>query len=291
MLFLLNIDTMCNYDLLRSTTNIIIILELLILKTPFELMVAPNGARLTKLDHPKLPISTDEISETALKCAQVGANAIHLHIRDSNNHHSLDTNIYKKTVEAIRSKTSIHLQISSEAAGIFNVDEQKKCLENSPVNDVSVALREIERSPELIKVIYNTAKKDGIDIQHILYDDQDLKRLLKYFDEGIIPKSSRRVIFVLGKYNLDQVSFPKDINPFLTMLGAQKLNWSVCAFGLNEHKCLLEALNLGGNVRVGFENNTKSEDGAFFANNESSVEKFIKAADRIGFQPKRSGYE
>ena len=126
------------------------------------------------------------------------------------------------------------------------------------------ALREIERSPELIKVIYNTAKKDGIDIQHILYDDQDLKRLLKYFDEGIIPKNSRRVIFVLGKYNLNQISFPKDINPFLTMLGAQKLNWSVCAFGLNEHKCLLEALNLGGNVRVGFENNTKSEDGAFF---------------------------
>ena len=38
-------------------------LELLSLKTPFELMVAPNGARLTKLDHPKLPILINEISD------------------------------------------------------------------------------------------------------------------------------------------------------------------------------------------------------------------------------------
>ena len=261
------------------------------MKTSFELMVAPNGARLTKLDHPKLPISIEEISETALGCAKAGANAIHLHIRDSNNHHSLDTHIYKKTVEAIKSKTSIHLQISTEAAGIFDVNEQKKCLENSPVNDVSVALNEIEQSPASIKEIYNTAKSNSIDIQHILYNDKDLKRLLKYFEDGIIPEHTRRVLFVLGKYNVDQISFPKDINPFLRMLGNQKLNWSVSAFGLNEHKCLLEALNLGGNVRIGFENNTKSEDGTIFANNESSIEKFIKAADRIGFKPRRSEHE
>jgi hypothetical protein len=60
-------------------------LELLSLKTPFELMVAPNGARLTKLDHPKLPILINEISDTALACAEAGANAIHIHVRDSQN--------------------------------------------------------------------------------------------------------------------------------------------------------------------------------------------------------------
>ena len=170
------------------------------MKTPFELMVAPNGARLTKLDHPKLPILIDEISDTALACAKVGANAIHLHVRDSQNRHTLDPKIYEKTVKAIKSKTSIHLQISSEAAGVFNVYDQKHCLENSPVNDVSVSLSELERSPELFSEIYNNARIAGIDIQHILYDAQELKRLLKYYDRGTIPEESRRAIFVLGKY-------------------------------------------------------------------------------------------
>ena len=62
-------------------------LDLLSLKTPFELMVAPNGARLTKLDHPKLPILINEISDTALACAEAGANAtlyLQLTLRDHN---------------------------------------------------------------------------------------------------------------------------------------------------------------------------------------------------------------
>ena len=197
----------------------------------------------------------------------------------------------KKTVKAIKSKTSIHLQISSEAAGVFNVYDQKHCLENSPVNDVSVSLSELERSPELFSEIYNNARIAGIDIQHILYDAQELKRLLKYYDRGTIPEESRRAIFVLGKYKKNQISSPKDINPFLEMLGNQKLQWSVCAFGLNEHRCLLETLNLGGNVRIGFENNTMSNDGTVFANNESSVKEFVKAADRIGFKPRGANNE
>jgi uncharacterized protein (DUF849 family) len=75
------------------------------------------------------------------------------------------------------------------------------------------------------------------------------------------------------------------------MLGNQKLQWSVCAFGLNEHQCLLETLNLGGDVRIGFENNTKSNDGTVFENNESSVETFVEAADKIGFKPKGANNE
>jgi uncharacterized protein (DUF849 family) len=48
---------------------------------------------------------------------------------------------------------------------------------------------------------------------------------------------------------------------------------------------------LGGDVRIGFENNTKSNDGTVFENNESSVETFVEAADKIGFKPKGANNE
>ena len=48
-----------------------------------ELIVAPNGARKTKKDHPNLPITITEIVEEADKCFKCGANAIHAHIRDT----------------------------------------------------------------------------------------------------------------------------------------------------------------------------------------------------------------
>ena len=45
-------------------------------------MVAPNGARKTKKDHPNLPISISEIVKEAVNCFNEGANAIHAHVRD-----------------------------------------------------------------------------------------------------------------------------------------------------------------------------------------------------------------
>ena len=55
-----------------------------------RLMVAPNGVRPMKKDHPKVPITIDEIVETAKLSYDAGAEAIHFHIRDENGLHVLD---------------------------------------------------------------------------------------------------------------------------------------------------------------------------------------------------------
>ena len=45
-----------------------------------RLMVAPNGARRGKGDHPALPITDAEMIATARACHTAGADGIHLHI-------------------------------------------------------------------------------------------------------------------------------------------------------------------------------------------------------------------
>ena len=57
-------------------------------------MVAPNGARKTKNDHPNLPISVSEIVQEAVNCFNEGANAIHAHVRDKKGDHCLDVGLY-----------------------------------------------------------------------------------------------------------------------------------------------------------------------------------------------------
>ena len=49
-----------------------------------KLMVAPNGARRIKKDHPAVPLTINETVETAKACYKEGAEAIHLHVRDEN---------------------------------------------------------------------------------------------------------------------------------------------------------------------------------------------------------------
>ena len=65
-------------------------------------MVAPNGARKTKKDHPNLPISISEIVEEAFNCFHKGANAIHAHVRDKKGESGYDArkDEYVKMFEA-----------------------------------------------------------------------------------------------------------------------------------------------------------------------------------------------
>jgi 3-keto-5-aminohexanoate cleavage enzyme len=58
--------------------------------TPLVVMVAPNGARRTKADHAKLPITPAEIAAEAARCAEAGASILHLHVRADDGGHTLD---------------------------------------------------------------------------------------------------------------------------------------------------------------------------------------------------------
>jgi uncharacterized protein (DUF849 family) len=255
------------------------------MKTPFQLMVAPNGARLTKADHKALPITPLEVAQTARACEKAGATAIHVHARDAFGAHSLDPEIYADTIEKIKACSKIAIQISTESAGIFDVDVQRNCLAKVPATDASVSLREIARDPQQFCEIYAMAAARGIDVQHILYNADEVTELLSCFERHEIAPQSRRAIFVLGRYSVDQRSTPADLKPFVRALGKDHLNWSACAFGMEEHNCLLAALDQGGHVRIGFENNRLAPDGQVFKDNAASVSAFVEAASQAGFQP------
>lgn len=253
----------------------------------FELMVAPNGARKGKGDHPALPITPAELAETARECAAAGATAIHVHVRDAAGRHTLDAARYRAAIAAIEAVSDIRVQITTEAAGRFEVADQIACLAELRAREASVALREIERAPARLAEAYRVAEDEGTEVQHILYDAGDLTRFLALIDAGTIPARFDKALFVLGRYADGQRATPDDLAPFLTALGTRPLDWSVCAFGPGEQECLLAALRHGGGVRIGFENNMIAPDGTVFADNAAAVRALVVAAAREDFQPRQ----
>lgn len=251
-------------------------------------MVAPNGARKSKVDHPALPLTPAELAETARTCAAAGATAIHLHVRDGDGRHTLDADAYRAAVAAVRDAADIRIQITTEAAGVFDVGAQIDCLAQGLAPEASVALREIERAPERLAEAYRVANAAGTEVQHILYAPEEVTRLVGYVDAGTIPARFTSALFVLGRYTPGQISSPDDLAPFLAAQGAEHLNWSVCAFGPREQDCLLAALEAGGGVRIGFENNTISPDGTQFEDNAAAVAALVGAAASRGFKPRKT---
>lgn len=78
--------------------------------------VAPTGAETRKADVPALPVTLDELAVTAKECEALGASVIHIHIRDDAARPTLDPGRLRETVAAVRSGTSLIVQLSSGGA-------------------------------------------------------------------------------------------------------------------------------------------------------------------------------
>ena len=113
------------------------------------IMVAPNGARRTTLDHPAVPVTDQDLVQTAVACFEAGARGIHAHIRTNEQLHLLDVERYETLITQLHSRVpGLSVQVTSEAAGIYEAEAQIKLLARIQAPWVSVAIREILRAQE-----------------------------------------------------------------------------------------------------------------------------------------------
>lgn len=231
-------------------------------------LVAPNGARRQYSDHPAIPLTTGEIVATARACHAVGADGLHLHVREDDGTHSLDAGRYRETLAELRSTVpALDIQITTEAAGIFDVAAQYDCLRLVQPAWASIAVREMARAPELAERVYALCADQSTLVQHILYDAADAELLQDWQARGVVRAGQEERLLVLGRYATGQESRPADLDAF----PETHAPWMVCAFGRREHDCLLAAARRGADVRVGFENSLTDADGNIWPNNAASV--------------------
>ncbi|WP_298848567.1 3-keto-5-aminohexanoate cleavage protein [uncultured Ruegeria sp.] len=242
------------------------------------ILVAPNGARRSRRDHPALPVTTDEIVRAARNCHAASANGVHLHVRDADGNHTLDAGLYGETLaELQRAVPEMDVQITTEAAGVFDVPSQFECLQQVQPEWASISVREIARDSDLVPRVYALCADQGTRVQHILYDMEDVRLLENWQAEGVVKADQTDRLLVLGRYSDGQQSVPSDLDVF----PSSPHNWMVCAFGAQEHVCLAETARRGGDVRVGFENSLTAPDGTSWADNAASVAALVETLGRI----------
>jgi uncharacterized protein (DUF849 family) len=257
---------------------------------PLLIMVAPNGARRTKVDHPALPMTVPELAETAAACLAAGAAAMHVHVRDEAGAHVLDAGRYADAIAAIRERTDgrMLVQVTTEAVGRYSPSEQMDLVRTLRPVAVSVGLREILGDGDAAtSAFFSWAAGEGVAVQHILYDRADLDRFAGlHLRGGFGDVAQPRLLFVLGRYAPDQESRPEDLDAFLDGIEHHELTasavWSVCAFGRGETSALAVAIARGGHVRVGFENSLWNADGRVARDNAERVAAIAGIAEKAG---------
>ena len=239
------------------------------------LMVAPNGARKTQTDHPLLPVTSPELVQTALACWQAGAQGLHAHIRNADQSHLLDAGRYRELLALLKEIVpALEIQVTTEAAGIYQAAEQRQLVLDLRPDWISLSVREMAREPDLTVVqdFYAELSQSQICIQHILYDVDDLRRFFGWIAQGVVPRqASLSILWVLGRYSTNENSDSVEMNQVATALQALGTDIPeqvmVCAFGIGQIPCLVEAAKCGWDCRVGFENGWWKQDGSIAKDN------------------------
>lgn len=253
---------------------------------PLIITSAPNGAYKQLGDHPQVPLTPDSLARTAKACLDAGASMLHLHIRDANGQHSLDVTGYRTALQAVRAAVgdAMVLQVTSEAAKVYQAPAQIAMVRELHPEAVSVGLREIDQpaiGEQGLSAFFGWLAREKVMTQVILYDVADLHRWQDLRQRGVVPEAPWFLLFVLGRYTAGQTSNPTDVVPFVhAHTGGEP--WAVCAFGKTEHACVTAAASLGGHVRVGFENNLYLKNGEVAPNNAALVSQAAQAALSLG---------
>lgn len=247
--------------------------------------VAPTGSVPTKEMNPHLPVTPEEIAQTAVRCRQAGASLIHVHARDEARQPTLDPEVFGRIFQLVTERTDLIVQISTggragmdpdaRAAAVRHLGPEMASLTTGSMNfpdrvyanpfDVieylAAAMKEVGTKPEM------EIFEPGMIANALLLMEKDLVEAPLHFDfvlgsRGSLPASAKSLLFL-------SESIPRGST------------WTVAGIGRWQLPMAVLAIVMGGHVRVGLEDNIYYRKGEL-ATNEQLVARVARIAAELG---------
>lgn len=266
---------------------------------------AQTGAFHGKDANPNLPITPQEIADSAYDCYNAGAAIVHIHARDKEGLSTNDPSVYNEIGSRIRAKCPIITQYSTAPAnreGAYAEDGMKLLYDPDLVKPDMCSL-----DCSLISTSWN-----GRTFVHAWYRSFLLKYAQKMKDMGIKPElecfeptsvedvfnilqpagvldGPVSISFVLGMDRISQgaISFSEANLDF--MIGklprGQFVNFSTISIGGKNHVPGMAMTVLkGGGARVGMEDNIYYSPGRLLKSNAEMVERAVRIIHELGLE-------
>lgn len=269
-----------------------------------------------------LPITPDEIVEETVRAYNAGATVAHIHARDpKTGQPSADIALYQEIATKIKSKCNIILCITTGGGvgkpGTWMTAEQrvraisvlKPELASFNFGSLNFALfhaldtykefkfpweEEYLRMSEdfIFPNTFKTLKQFSEIFQQAntqpeieIYDIGMINNLAFMVNKGQVkrPVYIQLVMGILGGIHPSPDNLLFMYNTAKQLIG--DFTWSVCAAGRYQFNMCTMSLIMGGNVRVGLEDNLYLEKGIKAKSNAEQVEKIIRIARELGIEP------
>lgn len=246
---------------------------------------AISGAEVTRDDNPNLPLSPEEIAEEAARCREAGAAVAHIHARGPKGEPTQDREVYRRIMEEVKKRTDIIIQLSTGGAVWMTPEER---------------IQPVTLSPEMCTLSTGTCNfgKDDTFVNKLNDIEYFAKEIEKYgvlpeievFEWGMVETGCRLIKkgLVPPKVNFDFVlgvpgalsGTPKALVTLVSEIPSN-CTWTVAGIGRYELPLGMMAIAMGGNVRVGFEDNIYYTKGVLAESNAQLVARIARISKEL----------
>ena len=267
---------------------------------------AVTGAGDTLGKHPEVPVTPEQISNAAIAAAKAGASVAHIHVRDPETGlGSRDVNLFKEVVERIRdSETDVVINLTAGMGGDWVPSEENPSMPGPGTDMIGpeerlAHVREIHPEicsldcgtmnfgngneiyispPGYLREMASMIQEWGVKPELEVFELGQIRFAKQMIKEGLINEPPMFQI-CLGipwgaEQTVDSMKVMKDELP-------NNASWASFGIGRMQMPMAAAAVAMGGNVRVGLEDNLYLEKGVL-ASNDQLVTRVIEIIQRMG---------
>lgn len=275
--------------------------------------VAVTGGVGDKSKHAALPVTPKEIADSALEAYSAGASVVHVHVRDpANAEPSMAFSLYQEVFERIRAGSDMVINLTTGAGARIVPDDSnpvglgRGTTWSSPEKRTEHVVR---LKPELCSLDVGSMNFGPRVFANLVPHVEDMARQIK--DAGVKPELE---VFELGHIRIANWLIEQGLVegtplfqlclgiPWGVPAGSKNMLimkealpegaiWSGFAIGSDSFPMVAQSALLGGNVRVGFEDNFYLRRGQSAQSNAQLVEKavqILRSLDREPATPKET---
>ena len=259
---------------------------------------ALTGALTTRDQCEAIPYTPDEIAEDAAAAREAGAAIAHIHARTDDGSPTYDTEIYQEVHDAVRERTDIIINFSTGALHappeerIDYVKQVQPDIAALNMGSMNYAKYSDSREEFVFDMVFENSFSEIRQFVTAM-EESGVRPELECFDTGHI--ANTRPLLKQG-----ELSYPLQFSLIMGVLGGipatvenlahqvrqlpASANWQVIGISRDQWPLVAAALSMGGNVRVGLEDNFYLPDGEM-ATNPELVGKAAELSRTVGREP------
>ncbi len=261
---------------------------------------ALSGSHVFKEQNPAVPYMPAEFAEEANKAYKAGAAMVHVHARTvPDGYPTNDVPVVRAVYDAIRQKTpelivqitsSVGMAYEDRMAPIIALKPEMSSLNTNTMNFSFLNRKTGEIITDIVftntfKMLQDFGKKMeelGVKPEPEIYDIGGLDNWLLISQQGFFtkPYNFNFVWGVAGGYKFRPITFASIVD----MLPPDS-NFTACGVGNDQFPAITQSCLMGGNMRVGLEDNIRVPNGNIAKGSWEQVEWAVKIASGLGREP------